>query len=320
VDEELHQKVAGKCARADLERLLPYLESAYSAFDVGLARQLRHQWDAAAAIAQLPPDDPLRQRAEPALEWISQQDVLETRKRQFEQAFLDVTAALDNDLPRMELERRYHAALRFEEEIPSSLVQRVRSRIAEHDLHSRRRATLALLAVVGGLALSAGVVVWIIRQQAHSRNVAAATQSFAKLVESEQLAEAARFFEDLEQRSPRLASEIPLQEWKGRLEGLVTAERRRKESFDEAIKFATAAGAESLDVASLERARELAKFEGVKQEIAHLDRKISAREEQFRGELIQLQQRLVDLEGAEPKDEAQFQSASTLLLNDIDKR
>ncbi len=72
---EMHRAVAKKSARAELGDIETKLTAAYSAFDAPAGLEARAHWQRASATAELLPNDPLAERAAPALEWLAERDL-----------------------------------------------------------------------------------------------------------------------------------------------------------------------------------------------------------------------------------------------------
>lgn len=109
--------------RDDLEQIEPELQSAFSALDLAAGRRLRTKWEDAARRAKLSPDDPLAERVAPVLGWLADEDAREQQDRSFAAAVADLESAVERDATDLaELERKAHAAARFDRELPGPLV------------------------------------------------------------------------------------------------------------------------------------------------------------------------------------------------------
>ena len=313
-------------ARQALQDLVGPLDDAYSAFDVTAGRRVRAQWEAAANIARLDPHDALAERAAPALEWLAAQDQQQDKAQQFAQAVHDLETALDVETPRLELERLYHATQRFDDALPPALLHRLSARLEAFDLKSRRRTRLMLAGIVGAVLVVAGLGAYVVVQQTHRREVAAAADSLARLIEKQQHEDAERFIEDLTARAPLIAAAAPVQELAALLQQRLRDEAERTAAFNNALSRAQAAGAETPDRVALAEAKRLAQGAAEQGEIAMIESAISdamrvAQEERdraFTERLRALQVRVLALEELDlDQDAAEADAQTKVLLAEI---
>jgi hypothetical protein len=322
LSQQLVSRLTKQFARTRLERLLDPIDQAYSAFDVETARALRAEWNAAASIAHLPPQDALAMHTAPAWDWLAQQDENENRQQQYERALFELEAALDADKPRLELERLYHAAVRHEEELPVALERRLRARLEDFDLRGRRRSRLLMAGVLGVLMLIGSATAYAILQQAHSRAIVQTTATLAQLLDKEQYDDADRFLAEVASRDERLVAAPAIQAEVARMNQLRAEEDSRWRNFTTALTRAQEAGVEQPDRTALEQARQFARGNSELAEIATLESAIAAaarqsqqnRDNAFSIELNQLKERVLALESME---EAAAAAEIKLLAADI---
>jgi hypothetical protein len=320
--EQLVAKLSQQSAREQLERMLAPLDEAYSAFDVDAARALRSQWDVAAGVAQLSPHDPLAQHAAPAWEWLARQEESRNNQDQYERAVSELEAALDTDTPRLELERLYHAAMRYGEGLPVTLEQRLRTRLEEFDLRGRRRSRLLLAGVLGVVLLIGSATGYFILRQAHLREVREITATLAQLIDNEQYREAERVLAEAAARDARLSAAATVQAEVARMNQLQADEAERLHNFKNALARAREAGVDQPDRTALEQARTWARDETEKAEVAMFEAAIATasrksqatRDNEFSEQLQSLKTRVTALEAM---DVAAAEAETKLLTQDI---
>ena len=178
-------------ARERLTKLNRKLEAAFSAFDVDEARAIREEWNLLAQTAELSKDDPLRLEAEPALEWLDEEDLAQEKERRYQEALARLEAKLDNPAAnRAELERQLAEVERYVEEVPVRIRRRYQERIETIDLaHARKTRRLILLALLGIVVAGAGVALIFVHQIRASRRREAVAQ-LTELVNKHRFAEA----------------------------------------------------------------------------------------------------------------------------------
>src|SRR5262249_34940611 len=121
------------------------LNDAFAALDLARARQARARWTALAESANLPIGDPARERAEPALFWLDDQDKRESERREYVAAEARLIDALDDsEASRDQLEGLWHTLVRLNQEVPEHLARRYQSRIAAQELSARGRVRMRI--------------------------------------------------------------------------------------------------------------------------------------------------------------------------------
>lgn len=153
---DLSEGSARRHAREQLEQLGGALHDALAAQDVDQVRALAARWRTLTKQAQLVPGvDPLYSRAEPALRWLTRVDRRLAQEKAYQEALDELERALTGNVSSEELERCYHALLRFKRDLEPDLVERYRARLAwvETVERWRERLILASTFMVGTLAL-----------------------------------------------------------------------------------------------------------------------------------------------------------------------
>ncbi len=111
-----------------------------TAFSTRTWRTARSRWVACLAIVVgLDQDDPLCQKAAPALEWLVEEDRRDRENADYEAAVAALEQGLDDEASPAMVERLTHAVLRLERGLPSVLDHRRRVRLTELELAGSRR-------------------------------------------------------------------------------------------------------------------------------------------------------------------------------------
>lgn len=314
---ETHTRLRARQARAQLVELEKQLTQAYSSLDVEAARRLREQWNARAALAGMAPDDPLVELVTPALEWLAEQDRAAQQEADFAAAIAALERALDHELPRSELERRYHAAFRFDREVPPLLCRRVTDRLDDLDRQEARKNRLVLTVIAVSVLAVGALTGWGIQRHLEVRELQAHLAGARLLLEEGKLAEADAYLADLKRQAPEMFDTPELRRLRGDLDAALAQEHGRRSRREQALLAARTAGIEqptwdSLPAAfeQLAQAAKLSATDIERAEVQALERQVRSVQadlqrtvdEQFDAALTDLRKRLEalavnDLEG-----------------------
>ena len=321
----LHRRLSRNNARGDLKTIADELTAAHSAFDGIAGREARARWQEAIDIATLAGDDPLVERAAPALEWLDEEDerLATSQRRDIDLETLET--ALDQNDPREKLERIYYRLSHYEEGVPQSLEQRYFQRIASFELARKRRQVLLLASIVGTVILIGAITTSIFMRRARARAVAEHSATLKVLIDEDNLTEAESQYKDLESAFPGVARSPEVQREFARLTDALRKEKERQATFKKAMQRARKAGVQKPDWRALDDAGELAKTDAEKVEVNELKSRIDAYtqnsnqqdEKTFTESLTQLQRRLTNLESNNVVEDARGDSKLQHLLNDI---
>jgi hypothetical protein len=253
------QTLRRDAARRTLGEIEPALNEAFGAFDLPAGRALRVRWLAQVKEAALPPGDPLRDRAEPALAWLDEADRREAEGRAHADAVAALERALDDGADRVELERLAHAVARIERGLPDATAHRLRSRMAADDLATSRRSRLVLVGVAGGLALTAAVTFTLVRQHQRDRAVAEAVAAIDAAIGEDRLVEALNLHDRFARAEAALAAAPALLAARNRIEAARSQEADRARRFAETLARLDGVDPVQERPAELQAARELAR-------------------------------------------------------------
>ncbi len=299
-------------ARSELETIEPQLNNAFSQFDAALGRTLRDRWNSSAKVADLSQDDPLYDRAAPALEWLGEQDRAAADEDGYKTAVAELEHALDNEAGLASLERRANAILRYDRPIPPVVEQRLRTRMAGLELAKASRRRLIIGGVVAAIVLIGSGIGYTLFSHAQAEQVAAHVSALKSLIEKAEFDEAQKHLDQLRASSPGIASHGEIQGLGVELATRMREEETRRENFARAIEAAETAGAGQSDRKSLEDARRLAKFDSEKARVQTLESAIAAvdrqrqaqRDEGFLRRLNELKARLDAIDHKNPDKQA----------------
>ena len=268
---ETRRTVGREQARHELEAIEAELTSAHAAFDVESGRTARDRWQQAAVTAELSVEEPLADRAAPALEWLAEDDRRNAGRQEYASNIRALEAAIDEDQPIEELERLYRAVSDHEEGVPPPLASRLKQRISSIELADKRKHRVILTSIIGGLLIIGTAVIGVWLQQSHRRTVASSAMTLKTLVDEQHLNTAQQYYDRLEEDSPRVAGSAEVQHEKARIESGLQEETDRRKSFLQEMDKAENSGVEQPDRPALGRARELALGNDEKARVAELE-------------------------------------------------
>jgi hypothetical protein len=269
--QDAKHRLAAELAAEQLVLIEKELASAYAAFDVAAGRAARTRWNETVVISRLGESDAIVRQAAPALAWLAQQDDRENRDQAFAAALASLERGLEEDTPRLTLERLLAAAQRFEEEIPVPLVRRYQERIRLFEVSGRRRFLLIAGGVLSVLALLGGTTAWVLRRGQERAQIQAAAQGLARLIDQTQWAQSQTFYDNLAAREPKIAQAPAVQGELARLRAQIAAENERKSTFAMLMKQVRDSGLDRPDRVALAEALKVARSAAEKGEIASLE-------------------------------------------------
>ncbi len=326
-----HTRLRQEKACSELVKIEEALNAAWTDFDVREGRRWRAQWKSRLTLAGLPNSDPLLERAAPALEWLEGQDQQEQDQAEHAAAIAGLERALDENAPREQLERLYHAAARFEEwGVSETLERRLSERLRYLEEKEKRQRRLVVIGVLAVMLLAAGATGAGVYFQTRSATVAKHVATLENRIAGKHFAEAGRYANDLKESNLAAYQSPDFQAALSELRQLQSAEESRRQRFDAALAQAE----QWLDegaVASVQDAILL--LNKTKKELANGDdelRDIESLEGRLRSKLneldateeTQIRERLLDLarrsDLADPTDQralAKLLQEAKLLLN-----
>ncbi|MDB5349537.1 MAG: hypothetical protein JWN86_784 [Planctomycetota bacterium] len=264
-------------ARRELAAVELELNEAHSAFDYARARTARGRWTTSLNLASLPSDDPLLERAEPALEWLARRDRDDQEEAEYQHACGLLDAHLDEEAARGDLERAYQAVTRFDRGLPSVMQTRYEARLRAIEIEGTRRRRLVLACSVSGIVIAGSLGGWIFYQQGRSREARLVSDVIVRALDEGKLEGAIKAEADARKNDPGLLRSAETAEARSRLAQAVKAEEQRRTDFAAALGDASVAGIAKDPPESLVRARALARGE----EIGQVERLEGSRHRSF---------------------------------------
>ncbi|MEO6809953.1 MAG: hypothetical protein ABI353_12645, partial [Isosphaeraceae bacterium] len=261
-------------ARAELATLEIDLNNAFAAFDVEHGRQVRQRWNTVVPIAGVPTSDPVRDRAEPALQWLAEQDRREQNERDHGAALMDLESTLDDDSPdASELERLAHAVSRHEVGMPEPLERRLRNRLENLELVASRRRRLIVATSAVAILLVCGASFYVVHQQNQAREVTQAVATINQMLTDGEVEQASEFIDKLETTNAGLFRSPVLVEAKSQTRAAQAKETERAEKFAKALTASEVAAASEQTPAALIQARSLARLDREKAAVERFARR-----------------------------------------------
>ncbi|MEQ8848001.1 hypothetical protein [Botrimarina sp.] len=266
-------------ARRALEALLPQIESAHSELDEAAIEPLARKWRNLAETASLPADDPLAERAAPALAWRDEVAQQAAELAAFNRAVLGLRQRLESSSEAGGIRSAYEAARRFGRPLPEELEARVENRLASLD--RQRAIRLRLLAIAAGLLLAAtvGAVGFYSWRAARQRAVNEHAAQLAEMLDAERLDEAAAYAQKVPAglaSQPRIAAVVT------DVNAAIAARDRTAEEFDRLIAEAEARDPTQPDHGLLARLEELARTDSERSRVAEVRAGVTAAEREIR--------------------------------------
>lgn len=267
-----HATLSKTISHNEMKQLIEPLERAYSELDADAGRQVRERWEQYAGVAELDEADPLIERADPALDWLAEEDKRAQADRDFQIALAELEAALDDgSVKRPEFERLGHAVFRHERSVPDVLERRYHQRLAALELGASRRTKIIIAGISGAAICLMLAIGWLIFRQLHGQQVAGAKTALESLVEEDRFEEAESYLDTLKTDQPRVFRSREIQALTVLLTKRIEDESERRNAFRQALDRGREKGAEDPDRAALAEAGELAKTESELAEVAEFE-------------------------------------------------
>jgi hypothetical protein len=163
---ELSAKGERDRQRKALARLLEELTRAHAAYDLVKGRVARDRWNEMTEKVGLSVEDPLQNRAQPALKWLAKEDRRQFDELAFQTSVAELEQALDKGAGEEELDSLYHAVLKHGRGIPASVKARYLKRVESFGARSRSRERIFLVVTfVVGLVLLTALIAFIISRR-----------------------------------------------------------------------------------------------------------------------------------------------------------
>ena len=266
------QEIRARGAVRELEAIAADLHAAHSALDHEECAALLARWDEIVRSTGTVVPAELLEQSRPARDYVRQVEQRRQTQREHATACSRLGSALQEETSDLaELQRLYDGAHSFGIPLLGNLEDDYRARVDEIRLAQRRRrrvifgaAALLLLALIAGavLLVRAGIA-GVEAERWHARIEALVTKA--------QAVEAARAWEDMTRRAPRLADDPRFQRLKQRLDKLLKDYRQWQQKFAWLDTRIAEGYPDRLEAQYLEEARRLAEKLTSKEQLAALE-------------------------------------------------
>jgi hypothetical protein len=238
-----HTRLRYWAVQGELDELATDLAAAKSGFRLEQGRTLRDRWNEIITGSGWQPEEPIANRAAPALDWIDGQDRLEQQRQDFETATASLARAVEHRHSPAFLKERYRAAAELGT-LPAELEQRYQTRLGAAERAARIRWWLGCTGLAAGVVLIVMMIGMIVSRQMHESRVTAATADLSALIDAGQFDKAEALVRNLSaqmKQDPRVQAVITLLQKKHKREtGRETQFSERlaaaKHSMDELVK------------------------------------------------------------------------------------
>ena len=257
------EKIAGphrrQYAYGRFRELLDDLHRAHGEMDDERCRRLLAEWQGVIDETGVEPDQEMREGVAPVEAWLDDVDAAAREDTAYQKACAGLEKAIDDDEGQQTLEQLAAEVFRFERGMPELLAAKFNTRIEELKSRSRRRFALALTGIVGGLALVAVAVTFVVLSQIHQAELEDWQQRIAGALEKDDLDSARKMLKNIEDSNPELSAAPEIVDLRLEYGKKDRAERLRREKFEEIKKRIESQGPDEPDEAALARAEELVK-------------------------------------------------------------
>ncbi len=279
-----HGELARQSARAEMIELAGRLHEAHAALDEAAGRRLRDRWRELLRLYCPPADDPLLEKAAPALDWLEQCDQRQARHRRHQRAVANLQQAVEERATVDELDRLHTQATADGYELPLELDREyrlLRQQLLAEAAVRRRLVTVAVSAVSLTLVLGLVFTIWHV---AFQRTVNEHAQAVERLLEEHKIEEARHYLARLEETRPEIGQAARIMELFQRVDQMEQEEAARRQQF-EALADRVAQSLPGVpDRRALQQLGELARSEQEQHRLAELQLQVQQREGQLAAE------------------------------------
>jgi vacuolar-type H+-ATPase subunit I/STV1 len=239
--DDLVMQIAGARARyercqalAALQKVEQQLNEAFAAFDVDAGRRLRAEWTGMTRSWDSLVSPELTERVAPALQWLQEQDDLARRQERHAAAVGALSEALVLQKPLSEV-AQLHRAAALGGEIPADVEKRYKTYVATLHTAVARRNRLAIIGVVVGLLLIAGLLGLLVHYKMRQNQVEKLAQSLERLQAAGPEADDAQLYDEAQKLRDdypaRVVEDPKIQEILRRIEQRCAKEVKRRQQF-----------------------------------------------------------------------------------------
>jgi hypothetical protein len=254
-------------AKQDLERrtlhalskLVAELGTAVARRDLAAALKLRDQWHVLAEEAHLSPTHLTWRKAEGALDWVDQQERLQARELEYQNALQEFEEAMEEGAPEEEVTHLYHTVLQRKGTLPQTVLERYQQHLKRMRAASSHRERLILgVTFSAGAVVLLGLIIFFVSRARVGREVEQAVQELDDMRVARQFASGKERYAELRQKAPGVAENLDVVAAHHRLLDAERQELQNEEDFQRALAEAKNAPLEEREPPALLRAEVLA--------------------------------------------------------------
>ena len=270
-------------------RLQVIADQLHAAFGEGNLIAAQHEQQAwrqlLSSMKKEPPID-IVQLAEPALEWLAEQNAGLEKSKQHEATTVKLQKLLETDTKLSKLQTTYHELVNLDLGIDPILERRYASRVAEIELRSKRKTQFSYFAVATAVSAMMGLFGFWQWSRSNQQKLSSAHGELKMMLDGERWKEAQDFLKRLESRSPKLMAEPSISSLGTQLQSKVAVEMSRQERFAQLMEKVEIEDSSRIDMETLRAAEAEARTDDEKARVANvrraLDRHVSSiRNQQF---------------------------------------
>ena len=259
-----------------LRAMLPDLQAAWQAGDYEACVAHLGRWQSLIDGSRLAMPADLHDQLQPIADWVAQTRAARASQRDFDRACQALTHALNADVATSELDRLKAKVSSYQLDAPADLLGRYRRTVDSRKRTARRRRTVRWTLALTVLC-ACGIGAWlIVDAQLQRKKASDAYDELSRLIAGEQIDQARKFWERLTVESPQVASRPEMKDRKAALDKLVAQEEARAAEFRAQLAAAVAAGVDNPNTAALKSARDKARTQPEKRELADFEAKVEA--------------------------------------------
>lgn len=237
--EESYQTLIAENAMSKLSELASRVDAAFSAFDRDKTTKLRTKWDNYFSLAAGEERHELNDIVSPAFKWLDEELEVEEESTRRRQAFANLEAALDDDqVTKAKILRLHAVADRFDEKVSNRLERRFNERIRRFEIVEKRKTFTVVTSILTLILTCAGLGIGLFMWQAAKSELANASESLTKMLDTSELQQADSYLTRLSTEKPSIANSIELQALRSRFEKMQEDESKRLLSFGDFLKQA----------------------------------------------------------------------------------
>ncbi|MDZ4847692.1 MAG: hypothetical protein SGI77_00215 [Pirellulaceae bacterium] len=271
---------------ARLQVIADQLHAAFGEGNLAAAQQEHQAWVLLISSMKRQPPIDIVQMAEPALEWLADQNAGLEKSKRHEVSTIQLQKLLDGDTKLSTLQKAYHELVNLDLGIDPTLGRRYAARIAEIELRSKRKTQFAYFAVAASVLVMMGLFGFWQWSRSNQQKLESAHSELKSMLDAERWPEAQDFLKQLESRAPKLLESPSIASLGTQLRAKVVEEASRQERFARLMEMVEIEDSSRIDLETVRAAESEARTDDEKARTAHVRRAherhgIAIRNQQF---------------------------------------